>query len=193
MNKSESKYFNTAQLMDEALIALLKKKDFEFITVKEICEKAGVNRSTFYLHYENLGDLLAETTEMINKRFQEGYKKTFIDVSMGSVDDVFFITPEYIKPYLNFVKENKELFKLIHEKPQIFNNQRAFERLYLDLFSHILDKFGVDEKEKPYIFAFYTQGVLAVVMKWVNRGCKEDVDFIMEMITGVVRYSPRGN
>lgn len=191
MNKSESKYFNTAQLMDEALIALLKKKDFEFITVKEICEKAGVNRSTFYLHYENLGDLLAETTEMINKRFQEGYKKTFIDVSMGSVDDVFLITPEYIKPYLNFVKENKELFKLIHEKPQIFNNQRAFERLYSELFSHILDKFGVDEKEKPYIFAFYTQGVLAVVMKWVNQGCKEDVDFIMEMITGVVRYSSR--
>ena len=179
--------------MDEALIALLKKKDFEFITVKEICEKAGVNRSTFYLHYENLGDLLAETTEMINKRFQEGYKKTFIDVRMGSVDDVFLITPEYIKPYLNFVKENKELFKLIHEKPQIFNNQRAFERLYSELFSHILDKFGVDEKEKPYIFAFYTQGVLAVVMKWVNQGCKEDVDFIMEMITGVVRYSPRGN
>ena len=193
MNKSESKYFNTAQLMDEALIALLKKKDFEFITVKEICEKAGVNRSTFYLHYENLGDLLAETTEMINKRFREGYKKTFIDVSMGSVDDVFLITPEYIKPYLNFVKENKELFKLIHEKPQIFNNQRAFERLYSELFSHILDKFGVDEKEKPYIFAFYTQGVLAVVMKWVNQGCKEDVDFIMEMITGVVRYSPRAN
>lgn len=191
MNKSESKYFNTAQLMDEALIALLKKKDFEFITVKEICEKAGVNRSTFYLHYENLGDLLAETTEMINKRFQEGYKKTFIDVRMGSVDDVFLITPEYIKPYLNFVKENKELFKLIHEKPQIFNNQRAFERLYSELFSHILDKFGVDEKEKPYIFAFYTQGVLAVVMKWVNQGCKEDVDFIMEMITGVVRYSSR--
>lgn len=191
MNKSESKYFNTAQLMDEALIALLKKKDFEFITVKEICEKAGVNRSTFYLHYENLGDLLAETTEMINKRFQEGYKKTFIDVSMGSVDDVFLITPEYIKPYLNFVKENKEIFKLIHEKPQIFNNQRAFERLYSELFSHILDKFGVDEKEKPYIFAFYTQGVLAVVMKWVNQGCKEDVDFIMEMITGVVRYSSR--
>ena len=193
MNKSESKYFNTAQLKDEALIALLKKKDFEFITVKEICEKAGVNRSTFYLHYENLSDLLAETTEMINKRFQEGYKKTFIDVSMGSVDDVFLITPEYIKPYLNFVKENKELFKLIHEKPQLFNNQKAFEKLYAELFTYILDKFGVDEKEKPYIFAFYTQGVLAVVMKWVNQGCKEDVDFIMEMITGVVGYSPRGN
>ena len=47
MNKSESKYFNTAIRMDEALIALLEKKDFEYITVKEICDKAGVNRSTF--------------------------------------------------------------------------------------------------------------------------------------------------
>ncbi len=54
MNKNESKYFNTALLMDEALIHLLTKKDIGYITVKEICEKAGVNRSTFYLHYEIL-------------------------------------------------------------------------------------------------------------------------------------------
>ena len=41
MNKSESKYFNTAKKMDDALIALLETKPFEYITVKEICEKAG--------------------------------------------------------------------------------------------------------------------------------------------------------
>ena len=52
MNKSESKYYNTACLMDEALILLLEKKEYSFITVKEVCEKAGVNRSTFYLHYD---------------------------------------------------------------------------------------------------------------------------------------------
>ena len=45
MNKSESKYFNTAVKMDLALISLLKKKSFEYITVKELCEAAGVNRS----------------------------------------------------------------------------------------------------------------------------------------------------
>ena len=49
MNKNESKYFNTAIKMDEALITLLEKKDFEYITIMEICEMAGVNRSTFYL------------------------------------------------------------------------------------------------------------------------------------------------
>ena len=70
MNKSESKYYNTALLMDEALLLLLEKKEYEFITVKEICEKAGVNRATFYLHYETIDDLLYEAIEMINKRFQ---------------------------------------------------------------------------------------------------------------------------
>ena len=65
MNKSESKYFNTAIRMDEALLSLLEKKDFEYITIKEICDVAGVNRSTFYLHYENTYDLLKETTQYI--------------------------------------------------------------------------------------------------------------------------------
>ena len=65
MNKNESKYFNTAIRMDEALIALLEKKDFAYISIKEICDTAGVNRSTFYLHYENTSDLLKETTEYI--------------------------------------------------------------------------------------------------------------------------------
>ena len=65
MNKNESKYFNTATKMDLALISLLKKKPFEYITVSEICETAGVNRSTFYLHYETIADLLNETTRYL--------------------------------------------------------------------------------------------------------------------------------
>ena len=69
MDKFQSKYFNTAILMDEALLLLLEKKDYQYITVKEICQKAGVNRSTFYLHYETMDDLLKEAIAMINKRF----------------------------------------------------------------------------------------------------------------------------
>ena len=63
MNKSEKKYYNTACLMNQALIELLNKKEYEFITVKEICEKAGVNRSTFYLHYDTIDELLTESIE----------------------------------------------------------------------------------------------------------------------------------
>ena len=42
LNKSESKYFSTAARMDEAFLELIETKDFSYITVKEICEKAGV-------------------------------------------------------------------------------------------------------------------------------------------------------
>lgn len=44
MNKSESKYFNTARRMDEALLALLLEKELPYITVKELCARAGVSR-----------------------------------------------------------------------------------------------------------------------------------------------------
>ena len=71
MNKSESKYFATTARMDEAFLELIEKKDFAYITVKEICEKAGVNRSTFYLHYETVGDLLEESVRHIIDRFVE--------------------------------------------------------------------------------------------------------------------------
>ena len=69
LNRSESKYFNTAVRMDEALIELLETQEFSYISVKSICEKAGVNRSTFYLHYENTSDLLAETLQYILDSF----------------------------------------------------------------------------------------------------------------------------
>lgn len=63
MNRFETKYSNSARAMDEALIYLLNDKDYDYITIKEICKKAGVNRSTFYLHYENIDDLLKESVD----------------------------------------------------------------------------------------------------------------------------------
>ena len=89
MKNSESKYYNTALLMDEALLFLLEKKDYEFITIKEICEKAGVNRSTFYLHYETMEDLLVETIEMITKRFYETFDNEILDINNLHKDELF--------------------------------------------------------------------------------------------------------
>ena len=54
-----------ARRMDRAFLDLLDRKDFAYITVKELCQAAGVNRSTFYLHYETMGDLLSESVEAI--------------------------------------------------------------------------------------------------------------------------------
>ena len=139
MNKSESKYYNTALLMDEALLLLLEKKEYEFITVKEICAKAGVNRSTFYLHYESIDDLLNETLEMVSNKFFSTFDHKVINPKSATKDELFLIDDEYLIPYLKLIKTHKTIYKLIHNKPEVFNNQKAFKKLYHDLFDEILN------------------------------------------------------
>lgn len=130
MNKSESKYFNTALLMDEALIRLLEVKDYEYITVKEICEKAGVNRSTFYLHYETVNDLLSECLENIKKRFFDSFANKPNDFigSIGTVplDDLVLISSDYLRPYLTFFKENQSLFRAVYKNPSCMQTEAQY-------------------------------------------------------------------
>lgn len=178
MNKNESKYFNTALLMDEALLQLLEKKDFAFISVKEICQKAGVNRSTFYLHYETTNDLLEETIERLNEKFVSSFPKDLIHTFKGRI----LTSKEFLTPYLNFVKENKRAYKLIHQKPELFSADKAFRKMYKDIFDPALDSFHVDEKEKKYVFEFYMKGTLAIIQKWVEEDCKDDIDFVVNLI-----------
>ena len=109
MNRSESRYFATAARMDEAFLTLLAKKDFEYITVKEICEVAGVNRSTFYLHYETMSDLLTESVSRMNEQFL-AYMEKDSDAFSANLrncprDELYLITPEYLKPYLSYIKK----------------------------------------------------------------------------------------
>lgn len=112
MNRSESKYFHTARRMDEALITLLEKKDLEYITVKEICETAGMNRSTFYLHYETISDLVDEAAGMINEKFLSyfpmGSENFASRMESGEEQQLILITREYLLPYLRFVRDNRK-------------------------------------------------------------------------------------
>ena len=188
MNKSESKYFNTALLMDEALLLLLEKKEYEYITVKEICEKAGVNRSTFYLHYECIDDLLIETLEMINNKFTSTFHNTTINVKHSTKDELFLINDKYLIPYLNFIKENKRVYKLIHDKPYIFKKQSTFEKYYQEIFSIILDKYGVIPDEKEYIFSYFSSGLVAIIQKWIEKDCVDDIEMIANIMKKVIGY-----
>ena len=71
--------------MDEALLALLEKKEFAYITIRELCAAAGVNRSTFYLHYQNMTELLEESIAYMNRQFYECFPFTRLS---GAVPDL---------------------------------------------------------------------------------------------------------
>ncbi|MBQ8796003.1 MAG: TetR/AcrR family transcriptional regulator [Clostridia bacterium] len=190
MNKNESKYFNTAVKMDKALISLLEKKDFEYITIKEICELAEVNRSTFYLHYENTANLLRETTQYITDSFFSCFspKSQIAAKKLQStpLKALVFITPEYLTPYLTFIKENGRLFKTSVKQFGTMGFEGVYNSLFNDIFNPVLLRFGIPEKDRQYILKFYLVGITAVVMEWLDKNCTDSVDYIGRVITDCV-------
>lgn len=192
LNKSESKYFNTAIRMNKAFIELIEKKDFEYITVKEICEKAGVNRSTFYLHYENTRDLLEESVEYMNKHFfsyfsEKDQKKSIIDrVQSDSKGNLIFISDEYLLPYLKYVRDNRHLYLTVIEKAKTLDMEKDYDRFFESIISPIMDKFKIQEKEKKYISSFYIQGIIGIVCQWLKDDCSISDQQIADIIKNCI-------
>lgn len=188
MNKNESKYFNTAKKLRDSLLSLLNKNDFEFITIKRICEEAGVNRSTFYLHYENTYDLLQELIEVLNTSFIESFNHKKLVVSNEHLDNLFLINDEYLIPYLDFIYQNRRVYKVIRSKPEIFKANDSYLEMYDNIFSPILNKYNVQEEEKKYIINYFIQGLSAIIITWVIDDCLMPKEQIIKLIKECVGY-----
>lgn len=186
MNRSESKYFNTAVKMNEALIALLEVKDFAYITVSEICKTAGVNRSTFYLHYETVGDLLEETTRNLLIKFRAYFPQEDEEftaaLQSGDNGRLNFITEQYLHPYLSYMMDHRWVFSAALSNIGTLGFDRVFRRMYEQVFDPILEHFGYPEVRRPYVMHYYLNGITAVVTLWLKNGCKEPIDEISETI-----------
>lgn len=191
MNKSHSKYLNTARLMNEALLALLEKKNYEFITVKEICEKAGVNRSTFYLHYETVNDLLLESIEYITEKMRNKFHNSIMldkeRIANAPLNELVLITPQYLLPYLEFVKDNKNVFIAAASQPMVFRSDHIFNTLYDDVFNPILSRYDISERKKKYMLAFYLNGLYAIITVWIQNDCKDEINYIAELIITLIQ------
>lgn len=197
MNKSESKYFNTALRMDEALIELLEEKDLEYITVKEICQRAGINRSTFYLHYETITDLVSETLEMINQRFLSYLPQQEEEVlgNMGSREreDLVLVTREYLLPYLRFIQDNKKVYRAAFRNPSSIQAHTRYGELKEHILGPILARFEIPAAHQPYYMAYYIEGIIAIVKEWLRQDCADEVEMIAGIIESCVRPKDGSN
>ena len=186
MNRSESKYFSTALLMDEALIDLLETKDPEYITVKEICKKAGVNRSTFYLHYDTIADLINEVVDVVNKRFQSYFKDNAEKFSRGienmRLEELIFINQDYLQPYLQFIKDNKKIYRAAFRNPYVMQAQKRYKYLKEYILDPILNRFAVPIEFRKYYISYYIEGIMAIIKEWLSGDCKEAINDIITII-----------
>ena len=186
MNKSESKYFHTATKMDQALIALLKQKPFEYITVSELCEEAGVNRSTFYLHYETIGDLLEETANYLLDGFLAyfGTQKDAVSLNIPEreLSKLNFICDEYLMPYLTYIKENKEVFATALANGKSFGFEIVYKRMFENIFNPILERFRYPSADRQYVMMYYLNGITSIITQWLQDCCEKPMEDISRII-----------
>ena len=115
---------------------------------------------------------------MINERFKESLSV----ITPGDLSSEVLTSEKYFRPYLRFIKENMRAYRVIHLKGQLFQTQKTFESFYQSVFSPALSHFGVSESEKKYVFAFYTMGTVAILGKWLEDNCRDDIDMIIGLI-----------
>ena len=186
MNRSESKYFATAARMDKAFLELIEKKDLAYITVKEICEKAGVNRSTFYLHYETVGDLLVESTQHIIDEFVACMPYNTAEflsrLPERPLSELYLVTPEYLTPYLTYIKEHRRIFKATVEQATVLRMNDAYRDLNRHVFAPILKRYQIPEADREYVLQFFISGLMAVINAWLKNDCQDSVEHIISVM-----------
>ena len=186
MNKSESKYFNTAVRMNRALVSLLEKRDLEYITISDICREAGVNRSTFYLHYETIGDLLEETTRYLLDDFLSYFAVEPQQVVDGfqtcALRDLNFITEQYLMPYLSYMRDHRRVFAVAMSNVHTLGFDGVYRKLFTHVFDPILARFDYPEEDRTYVMLFYLNGLTAVVTQWLREDCRRPVEGIVHLI-----------
>lgn len=146
----------TKQLLKSSLIELIQKKSLNQITIKELCENADLNRSTFYLHYSDQYQLMKDIEDdLLNDTLD--YLKD-INTSIDAVN--------YIKTFLKYVKSNVSIFRILLCQPENATFQNIFIQKTMGHIKDRLPSICPTESEK-YIYDFVMHGSLQIIRKWL--------------------------
>ncbi len=145
----------TKKSIEESLLELMSTKSFESIKVSEICEKALINRSTFYTYYQDKYDLLMNIINEI---------KNNLNINNKIKDKNYYL--EVISKILDHIENKKNLYSKILE-----HNQNSF---IIDILYNVLDNNINNTIETK----FYLGGTISVCLYWINQKnnyTKEDI------------------
>lgn len=172
MEKKNRRIEMTKNLIKQALFELLKTKDIYKISVKELCDKADVNRTTFYAHYSQPEDVLTEVEDECIAKLVTYLEKISPNVS----------TKEYLVEFFRTIKENKEIYRTILKSGSGFFFEKL-RKVYLHSTDLLLDRTDYPEYFKEFLIC----GNIAILVKWIKDDCSIDIDRIANLMFNVNR------
>ncbi len=165
----------TKSTIETTFLNLLEEKDIGNITVTEICQRADINRATFYRYYIDIYDLL--------KKIQD----SFIDEIKASNALIYlkdYTVYNFTKEIINIFYNNKQLVKILFDTNNsiYFINEVleiAYEKASSKWFSNFPD---IEESEVEYAAVYVFNGALGVINYWVKNNFDKDIDEVSRYI-----------
>lgn len=149
---------NTKKQIADSLINLMKNNDFENITVKEITEKAGVNRSTYYRNFKSKEDILKYKLELI----MEEYLSSFEGLEEKTKKN-------YIYTILSTYSKHKNVFLTIHQAKQTY----LIQQVYMEYFQNKIKNPSTYELYKIY---YHMGGIYSFTICWIEHGMDDNLE-----------------
>ena len=170
MNKNEIKSNKTKKKICDTYIEIYKQKEINQITIKEITDKAGYNRSTFYIYYKDIYDLHDQIkASIIHKAKKEAQK----------LNNQVFSFKELFKVIMNFyIKNEKYLTTLIAK-----DNTLA-ERIKKELkpvMTNLLKK-ELNKPEYDYLIEYHINAVFGLINFWINNNKNITIDELFRLL-----------
>lgn len=175
----------TKRVIRGALVDLMSEKGLSEITVSELSARAMINRKTFYRHYREIGDVVAELENEILEEFTEVLRKN--NASVLAVGDIF-------RDISALIERDREFYvKLMKLNPDIFSKGRIKAMLCRALTVSLKNDGAVtDEATLSAVSEFTVSGVLSMYSMWFDGGCTADLSALTEVLVKIVSEGLRG-
>lgn len=172
--KTDARVRYTRKIIQETFLDILKEKPVEKITVKEICDKAEINRGTFYKHYRDCYDLIEQIEDDVLRQFEEmlvSIKTTGIQAALHAI--------------MEALRNNTQLFCVMADTTGC---RRFIHRLMECCFRHINEwpeyssENNQPEENRIAGFAFLAGGCSGVIEYWLHSGMQRPSEEIAGLI-----------
>ena len=177
MNTRNNQQFQrTGQRIEQCFLELLDQREIERITVRMICERAGVHRSTFYAHYQDVYDLLDRARQRLNRDLAE-------QLSPLMKRPEFYRDAGLYVRMLAHLRQHRNFYHACLKKRRDFPVPDGQERIWEEIIRPDMERSGErDEEAMRYRLTFCQAGVTMIFRRWLDGGCREPEEWVARRI-----------
>lgn len=166
----------TRMALQDSLIELMREKPIAKITIKELCENADINRTTFYAHFTDQYDLLRK----IEDETLSWLKVAAATLMDKTEEDEMIRLLEGILQYL--AENSKHLQVLMSEQGDIDFQKQLFTVIYQLCGINPSAGRGGDVDTRELCFIFAVNGSVGLIQNWLKTGLSQSPKEIAQVI-----------